>query len=317
MHGDDADTPRPAGAPGSSFIKAVEVWAPSLDLDELVHVSGYYDKPYAEFGAESRPMRFLFGRGLPGKAWQARRPLVMRADDESFQRCAPALAAGLTCAIAVPIFAGEFLTGVVVFLCGDDEHSEGAIELWQGGDDGVLHLIDGYFGRLHEFEAGARRTTFAQGLGLPGRVWARDRPVLFTDPGRSEGFASAEAVEAFHITAGLGFPVGRKHGPPMVLTLLSASGTPVARVIELWTVVGGELVFAEGYTETGSNLTGWYRGVRVEARSGVLGAALFRGVPVVSEVVTGDVPVALRCHAEVAIPIIRDGECRAVLMFAY
>ncbi len=89
-------------------------------------------------------------------------------------------------------------------------------------------------------------------------------------------------------------------------------------MIEVWTTgADGDLVFSEGYTETGSNLAGRYDGVRVKPRSGLLGAALFRGMPVVSEIVTGEVSVALRCRAEVAIPIIRDGECRAVLMFAY
>ena len=56
------------------------------------------------------------------------RTILMTPQGRVFTQAAAA--EGLTCGIALPIFAGDFLTAVLVIFCGDDQAHAGAIELW-------------------------------------------------------------------------------------------------------------------------------------------------------------------------------------------
>ena len=109
----------------NTFIRAIETWVPSNDRSILEFGSGMYGKA-TRFAAISRELCFGRGEGLPGQAWEAGHPVVLKQFQGSyFRRTAAALAEGMTCGIAVPIFAGEFLTSVVVFFCGDDDAHAG------------------------------------------------------------------------------------------------------------------------------------------------------------------------------------------------
>ena len=71
-------------------------------------------------------------------------PIVLRQFEiSSFQRTEAAHAAGLTCAIAIPLLAGDYLMAVVMF-CGDDAAHAGAIELWRNNpaDSADMTLAD-------------------------------------------------------------------------------------------------------------------------------------------------------------------------------
>ena len=90
-------------------------------LGALQFLDGLYG-PLSEFRAVSEQMRFGFDEGLPGKAWASGHPVILKKFENSyFRRTEAAKAVGLTCGVAVPVFAGEQLTAVVVFFCGDDE----------------------------------------------------------------------------------------------------------------------------------------------------------------------------------------------------
>ncbi len=305
------------------FIKAAEVWAPALDVDELVLVHGFYGELGA-FGDAAASHRFLFARGLPGVAWAKRRPVVMRTDNEQFERCVEAAEAGLTSAIAIPVFAGDVLTAVLVLLCGDDEEVGGAIEVWRPTpDDGIadptISLLDGYFGRLHQFEEVARRTHFRPGEGLAGSVWRTSHPVLTPRFSVDAGFADAATADGVEITTGFGFPVAGVVGAAdYVVAFLSTSETPIARLIEIWKVArDGTLELVGGYAASGVDVMHRHQGTRIEPRSGLLGGAQVRGMPAVSSIVTGEMAVAMGCVAEVAIPVMVDGRCRSVVLFAF
>ena len=134
------------------------------------------------FGLLSRQLCFGLGEGLPGEAWQRGRPVVLKQfEGANFRRTQAASEAGLTCGIALPIFAGDFLTAVLVIFCGDDQAHAGAIELW--ANDSLLTrdltLADGYYGTTADaFEFISRRTAFRKGTGLPGLAWAAGLPVF-------------------------------------------------------------------------------------------------------------------------------------------
>ena len=120
-----------------TFISVAEVWVPKGDQLELA--AGNYGE-LSEFEAASRQARFAKGEGLPGKAWAEARPVVLKEFDGSyFMRTEEARTAGLTSAVAVPVFAGEALKAVLVVLCADDEERMGAIEVW-AENNGMLIL---------------------------------------------------------------------------------------------------------------------------------------------------------------------------------
>ena len=129
-----------------TFIKVTEIWIPDKDRTQLEFGSGLYGG-LIDFKADSEQQQFAYNEGLPGKAWAAGHPIVLTKFEHSyFKRTAAAKEAGLTCGIAIPIFSGDFLMAVVVFLCGDDEHHAGAIEVWRNNSalENQLNVMDGY-----------------------------------------------------------------------------------------------------------------------------------------------------------------------------
>ncbi len=214
-----------------TFIRVSEVWIPEGDV--LVHRGGNYGA-LAGFEAASRRARFAKGEGLPGRAWAEGRPIVLKEFDGSyFKRSEAAKAAGLTSAVAEPVFAGRHLKGVLVVLCGDDADHAGAIEVWEDRDN-VLKLDDGYYGTAKTFEAVSQDMHFAYGQGLPGGVLAANTPILMRDVGASYAFRRSESANEAGLKSGLGLPVPSPSDKTYVLTLLSAPGTPIARRFEIW-----------------------------------------------------------------------------------
>ncbi|MCP5365857.1 MAG: GAF domain-containing protein, partial [Hyphomicrobiales bacterium] len=113
-----------------TFIRAIEIWVPCKNRRRLELGAGLYG-PLSEFETASHAISFGFDEGLPGKAWAAGHPIVLKNLTGSyFKRGEVAQAAGLTCGVALPIFAGSFLLAVIVLFCGDDRNHVGAIELW-------------------------------------------------------------------------------------------------------------------------------------------------------------------------------------------
>ena len=133
-----------------TFIKVAEIWVPTKEGTQLELATGIYGT-LTDFKEASEQTRFDYHQGLPGTAWAAAYPLVTTEFMHScFNRSQAAKKAGLNCAIAFPVFSGEFLMAVIVFLCGDDERHAGAIEVWANHPDrdNELGVIDGYYGSL-------------------------------------------------------------------------------------------------------------------------------------------------------------------------
>ncbi len=297
-------------SPVKTFVQASEVWIPQGD--RLVFSTGDYGD-LAEFAAVSGKESFACGEGLPGKAWAEGRPVVLKGFEGSyFKRTEAAKAAGLTSAVAVPVFDGATLKAVLVVLCGDDENRTGAIEVWHQEDE-ILKLDDGYYGAAKHFEWVSKHTQFPRGQGLPGGVWAAATPLLLRDLGTGYRFIRSEAAGKAGLTTGLGLPVPVPGDAAYVLTLLSARGTPLARRFEIWdarsAVVGAkkEAVLIDGICAREGRL--WVDETeeprRVTAWSGVVGRVLGSGVPIVEGKQPG---LAAGYDTMVALPIHRDGE---------
>lgn len=239
----------------NTFIRVVEYWVPSADRSILELGGGLFGSA-RHFESVSRQLCFGRGEGLPGQAWACGHPMVLKQlDGAYFRRAAAAKADGLTCGIAVPVFAGDDLSAVIVIFCGDDDAHAGAIELWgnQPEESTDMNLVDGYYGTTGDtFEFLSRSTSFRQGNGLPGLAWERQAPVFMEDLGRGSGFLRADSVVKVGINRGFAMPCPSHDGANYVMAFLSALATPIARCVEIWTpdASGLNLQRSMGFSET-------------------------------------------------------------------
>ena len=281
----------------------------------LVHAQGNYGDLEA-FAAASGRESFAHGEGLPGKAWAEGRPVVLKTFDGSyFKRAEAAKEAGLTTAVAIPVFAAAELKAVLVVLCSDDAERTGAIEVWAEGD-GLMMLEDGYYGAARHFEWVSQHTHFPRGQGLVGGVWAARTPILMRDLGSGYRFIRSDSAGKAGLTTGLGLPVPVPGGRDFVLTLLSARGTPIARRFEIWDAraarVGtrGGAVMIDGLCAREGRLWDADDPATAAAWQGPIGTVLGSGLPLVQG---GNPALTAGYESFVALPIHQDGELAFVV----
>ncbi len=314
--------------PVKTFIRVTEIWVPNADRSALEFGGGLYG-PLLDFKAASQATRFLYDEGLPGKAWAQRHPIVLKDLENSyFKRGAEATAVGLTCGIALPIFAGPTLQAVLVFFCGSDEEHVGAIETWstQSRSPSFMGLIDGYYGTAELFEWKSRSTQFARGLGLPGQVWQSGMPVVMPNLFRPGQFLRWEQAQEVGVTTGLGIPYTYDPNRPWVVTFLSARGTPIARRFEIW-VPGSSpdtMVFHSGTCDSVPDFAESYAGMALAAGDGIVGRVAKTGAPNIIETNEGEPAVTKASLARaglssaVAMPILDDdGRSKAVVAWYF
>jgi hypothetical protein len=303
-----------------TFIKVTEIWIPTKDRARLEFSAGLYGA-LNEFRVASEKESFAYDEGLPGKAWAAGHPVVLTEFDHSyFKRTKSAKKAGLTCGIAIPVFSGEFLMAVVVFLCGDDQHHAGAIELWTNAleNNAELAIVDGYYGTLDDFERLSGKIKFTKGAGLPGQVWETRMPVLIEDLGLAPAFIRSEDAGNAGITTALGIPVSVVANQVYIMTFLSAKATPIARRIQIWAPdeSGKQLVCQSGYSKQNDELAEIFETVSVCKGEGLLGRVWLTGVPVIRN----NSKIALMegsLNSMLALPVIDGGHLKAVVTFLF
>lgn len=309
-----------------SFVRMVELWVPDASRTGLVFGGNLGAGEFEEFRALSESIRFGRGEGLPGKAWETGHPVILTEFSNSyFKRTDAAKAAGLTCGVALPVFAGESLTAVMVLFCGDDETHIGAIELWHN-DENRSHemaLVDGYYGTADMFEFNSRHTKFPRGFGLPGRVWKADRPLIIKDFQNAKSFLRWEEAMEVGINCALGIPYKMDDGNTWVVTLLSAQATPIAKRFEVWrpNESGDALVFESGDCSLGTDLATLYNGSKIAKGDGAIGSTWTTGVPAL----LGDLGLEPSAYARtakeagltqiVAFPVIENAALKAVVVW--
>ncbi|MDD2723620.1 MAG: GAF domain-containing protein [Methylovulum sp.] len=304
-----------------TFIKATEIWIPDKQRTQLEFGSGLYGA-LTEFKAASEQQHFAYDEGLPGKAWAQGHPVMLTEFEHSyFKRTAAAKQAGLTCGIAIPIFSGDFLLAVVMFLCGDDEDHAGAIEVWSNHHEAdKLSVMDGYYGTLQDFEQLSRQTAMSKGEGIPGQVWASGMPVLIEDIGQPETFVRGVEAQKAGITTCLGIPVAHHKQQTYMMTFLSAKATPLAKRIQIWMpdAQGQHLVCQQGYSKKNNELAQIFETITVKKGEGALGRVWLTGMPII----TGDHdaeynPELDNLSTMLAIPVIEQGRLQAIVTFLF
>jgi hypothetical protein len=308
-----------------TFVRVAEIWVPTEDGSQLRFLDGLYG-PLDEFRATSEQMRFGFDEGLPGKAWASGHPIILKEFENSyFQRTEAAKLVGLTCGVALPVFAGETMKAVVVLFCGDDQAHIGAIELWHNDPEVSyeMSLVDGYYGTADMFEFNSRYTKFPRGFGLPGRVWKSNMPLIVKDLYRSKAFLRwREAVE-IGITRGLGIPYPHRSGEMWVATLLSARDTPIARRFEIWVPdpEGAALIFQSGDCDQSSDLEKNYQGASIGKNEGTIGQVWQSGIPAVRDSLSNDASCSVRSaiagghKSMIVVPVMIGDQFKAVVVW--
>lgn len=312
----------------NTLIRIAEVWTPTEDGASLELSSGWFPGASA-FEAITRQMIFARGEGLPGRAWEAGHPLMMRELSGSyFKRAAAAKAIDLTCAVACPVFRGDALLCVVVLLMGGAGAAVGTVELWR--NDGRLSpdmtLVDGYFGngsQAAELEALTRDGWLPRGAGAPGLAWQSGETVCIADIASSSRFLRKEAALALGIGRALALPCSVRDASNWVLALLSAPSKPIALRVEVWAQPAAPsdgLVRISGFCEsTGELPTGAATVHKLDAL-GAVGTVWRTGVAQAStqwpEPLTPDDQQALRAlgaQSVLALPVLMDDAVHEVV----
>lgn len=304
----------------NTFIKATEIWEPNREKTRLHLVNGIYG-PFKAFEAHSEEMTFDYDEGLPGKAWAARHPIILKELEGSyFKRAEMATQIGLTTAIAMPIFAGEYLHAVVVFLCGDKDDHAGAIELWAKEPERrtEMGLVEGYYGTMKEFEWISKSVKIMRGHGLPGRGWATKMPYIIKDLSDSATFLRAKKAAKEGITTALALPAWMHEEEAYVMTFLSAKGTPIARRFEIWSPDDQtqKLVFSDGSCDMGTDLAERYKDLKLGKHDSLSGSVWKTGHPVLTESYESDEGDVI-FDALLVLPILQNGFFKAVVKFYF
>jgi len=300
----------------TTFIKSTEIWEPNKEKTELTLVKGLYGS-FTEFEKYSQTISFKYDEGLPGKAWAAKHPIILKELEGSyFQRTEMAKKIGLTTAIAMPIFTGEYLQAVVLFLCGDINEHAGAIELWKKEEDrsNEMGLVDGYYGTMEKFEWLSNRIKIMKGHGLPGAVWESHMPLVIKNLSESGTFMRATKAANEGITTALALPAWMYEEDAYVMTFLSAKGTPIARRFEVWVPVVSDdtLLFHDGYCEEGTDLFALYTERTRGKYTSLTGKSWKTGLPILTECHEPD-DGDITFTGSLILPIIQNGFCKAVV----
>jgi hypothetical protein len=320
----DAGTLANLGRRMKTFIRVVELWVPDRTRTRLEFGGSLCSAEYAEFKAVSENTLFAYDEGLPGKTWASGHPVILTKFANSyFKRTDEAIEAGLTCGVALPVFAGEFLMAVMVLFCGDDEKHVGAIELWHNDAERSheMALVDGYYGTADMFEFNSRHTRFPKGFGLPGRTWKAGMPLIIKDLHNSKAFLRWEEAVEIGINCGVGIPYRTGADQTWVMTFLSAQATPIAQRFEIWVPNAARtaLTFHSGDCSKGADLASLYAGKQIGRGEGSIGGAWATGMPAISEHLKADSSVAAALartsgmNQIVVLPVIEAAQLKAVL----
>ena len=134
----------------------------------------------------------------------AARDITVRKRQEAFLAVQNEVASALEQSCDVPAAAPRVLRAICEHLNWDS----GA--MWRVGETGVLHCVDMWHSsatRFVEFERLTRSSTFAPGIGLPGRVWQSREPHWIEDTPLEGNFPRAPVATKEGLHSAFGFPI--------------------------------------------------------------------------------------------------------------
>jgi PAS domain S-box-containing protein/excisionase family DNA binding protein len=118
--------------------------------------------------------------------------------------------------------------------------------IWQVDEAmGVVRCVETWHAPsvlVAEFEELSRKTTFRQGIGLPGRVWAEARPAWVADVVADANFPRAHVADQEGLHGAVGFPIIIKgHVLGVIEFFTSQIREPDEDMLRMMTTVGNEI----------------------------------------------------------------------------
>jgi hypothetical protein len=184
----------------------IEVWE-SNGKGELEHADGYYGG-LAKFEEVSRQLKFSRGVGLPGQVFQHGVPKII--DDtkksNSFIRAAAARESGVESGLGLPIYCGDVIAHVILFLSAESTPLARAFEIWVPDSSGRLVLQQAFYAPdLGGFGSARADLVVAPGEDLPGRVFATGLP--FAVSTQTRAYPQLNAARSEGIELALAMPI--------------------------------------------------------------------------------------------------------------
>lgn len=176
---------------GENVVGATEIWHNADgNENELKLVDGYYGE-LENFEWISRRLTIMRGRGLPGKAWDAGKPIII--DDislsNSFMRANHAAEVGITTGLAIPFSYPESEVQILTLLSAKGTPIARRFEIWVPNEDcTALHFDSGHCYVETDLALKYANRGISKGEGPIGESWLSGRP-LVADISPNEGDA--------------------------------------------------------------------------------------------------------------------------------
>jgi hypothetical protein len=187
------------GGDAGENVGAIELWHNDAELsNELTLVDGYYGAA-KDFEFNSRHTTFPRGYGLPGRAWKADAPVIIKDIGEArqFLRAEDAARAGMNVGLAIPYGNGGKDTWVISFLSAINSPIARRYEIWRPGSaDGTLAFQSGYCSSGADLDALYSGKVIRKGEGSIGAALAGIAPVIGADVRRETSVAAGTAAKA-------------------------------------------------------------------------------------------------------------------------
>lgn len=169
----------------------------------------------------------------------AARDITERKRQESFLAVQNAVAAALEQSSDVSGAAPRVLQAI----CDHLNWDSGAI--WRVGETGVLQCIDVWHtdpSRFQQFDRATRSSTFAPGIGLPGRVWQSREPMWIEDTPLDANFPRAPIAKQENLHSAFAFPILLEHEVLGVLEFFSRHiQKPDPTLLQMMGTIGSQI----------------------------------------------------------------------------
>ena len=166
---------------GDEIAGAVEVWSnpPGSDT-ELKLVAGYYGE-LERFEWVSRRLTLVRGRGLPGGAWAAGKPLIIGdlGASDAFLRSRNAAESRITTGLAVPLPEVGGNVQILTLLSAKGTPIARRFEVWAPNEDhSALVFESGYDEAGSDLAERYRGVSVSKGEGPLGAAWLTGKPAI-------------------------------------------------------------------------------------------------------------------------------------------
>jgi hypothetical protein len=177
-------------------VGAVELWHNNAEVShELALVEGYYGAADT-FEFNSRQTKFPRGYGLPGRAWKADGPVIIKdiGETRQFLRVKDAAEIGINFGLGIPYRRNASETWVVSFLSAPQTPMARRFEIWKPKPShDALVFQSGYCSRNTDLDSAFASKTIRKGEGSIGDAWMTGTPII-NDNLKSEASIAAQAA---------------------------------------------------------------------------------------------------------------------------